>query len=173
MILETFQYLLRFIIILFIQLLLINNIELSSYVNPYIYISFILLLPVTVKPWQIVLISFFCGALMDAFSSTPGLHIAATNFMGFMRIHYLKATTTKEDIEGRISPSLSQKGIVWFIVYCFVMTFVHHTILFFLEIYGFQEFLSTLTRIILSTLVTILLIVVGQLLFYRSKSRNG
>lgn len=173
MILEIFQYLLRFIIILFIQLLLINNIELSSYVNPYIYISFILLLPVTVKPWQIVLISFFVGAIMDAFSSTPGLHIAATNFMGFIRIHYLKVTTTKEDIEGRISPTLSQKGIVWFVFYCFVMTFIHHTILFFIEIYGFQEFFSTITRIILSSLVTVLLIVVGQLLFYRSKTQNG
>ncbi len=173
MILETLQYLLRFILILFIQLLLINNIELSSYVNPYIYISFILLLPVTVKPWHIVLISFLVGAVMDAFSSTPGLHIAATNFMGFIRIHYLKVTTTKEDIEGRISPTLSQKGIVWFVFYCFVMTFIHHTILFFLEIYGFQEFFSTITRIFLSTLVTVLLIVVGQLLFYRSKIKNG
>ncbi|MEI6594550.1 MAG: rod shape-determining protein MreD [Bacteroidota bacterium] len=173
MILETLLYLLRFIVILFIQILLINNIELSSYVNPYIYISFILLLPVTVKPWQIVLISFFCGAVMDAFSSTPGLHIAATNFMGFIRIHYLKATTTKEDIEGRIAPTLSQKGIVWFVFYCFVMTLIHHTILFFLEIYGFQEFFSTITRIFFSSIVTVLLIVIGQLLFYHSKTRNG
>ena len=173
MIPEALSYLFRFAIILFIQLLLINNIELSSYINPYIYISFILLLPVTVKPWQIVLISFFTGAVMDAFSSTPGLHIAATNFMGFVRIHYLNVTTTKEDIEGRISPTLAQKGTVWFVFYCFVMTFIHHTILFFLEIYGFQEFFATITRVFFSTIVTVLLIVIGQLLFYRSKTRNG
>lgn len=131
------------------------------------------MLPVTVKPWQIVVISFLVGLTMDAFSSTPGLHIAATNFMGFMRIHYLKATTTKEDIEGRISPSLSQKGIVWFVFYCTVMTFVHHTILFFLEIYGFQEFFATLFRIFMSSLVTVSLIIIGQLIFYKSKLRNG
>lgn len=152
---------------------MINNIELSSYVNPYIYISFILLLPVTVKPWQIVVISFLVGLTMDAFSSTPGLHIAATNFMGFIRIHYLNATTTKEDIEGRISPTMSQKGIVWFVFYCFVMTFIHHTILFFFEIYGFQEFFSTLFRILLSTITTVSLIIVGQLIFFKSKIRNG
>jgi rod shape-determining protein MreD len=151
----------------------VNNIELSSYINPYFYISFILLLPVTIKPWQLVVLSFLCGAVMDAFSSTPGLHIAATNFMGFIRIHYLNVTTTKEDIEARISPSLSQKGIVWFVVYCFVMTFIHHLILFFLEIYGFQEFFATLTRVALNSVVTVLLIIVGQLLFYRSKQKNG
>jgi len=173
LILEIFTYLLRFALILLIQLLVVNNIELSSYVNPYIYISFILLLPVTVKPWHVVAISFLVGAVMDAFSSTPGLHIAAANFMGFIRIHYLKATTTKEDIEGRISPTLSQKGVVWFVFYCLMMTLIHHTILFFLEIYGFQEFFATLTRIVMSSLVTVMLILLGQLVFFRSKQKNG
>ena len=173
MILEVFSYLLRFIAILLLQLLVVNNIELSSYINPYVYVAFILTLPVTMKPWQIVLLSFLTGATMDAFSSTPGLHIAATNFMGYMRIHYLRATTTKEDLEGRMVPSISQKGIVWFTVYAFVMIFMHHFVLFFLEIYGFQEFFSTLSRAFVSTLVTLLLIIVGQLLFFRSKKSNG
>ncbi len=173
MILEIFSYLLRFIAIILLQILVVNNIELSSYINPYIYVAFILTLPVTMKPWQIVFLSFILGAAMDAFSSTPGLHIAATNFMGYMRIHYLRATTTKEDIEGRMVPSISQKGIVWFSVYGFVMVFMHHLVLFFLEIYGFHEFFRTLSRVFVSTLVTLLLIVVGQLLFFRSKKGNG
>lgn len=173
MILEILSYLLRFIAILLLQILVVNNIELSSYINPYIYVVFILMLPVSIKPWQIVVISFLTGAAMDAFSSTPGLHIAACNFMGYMRIQYLKVTTTKEDMEGRIVPSISQKGIVWFSVYGFVMIFLHHLLLFFLEIYGFQEFFSTLLRVFFSTLVTLLLIIVGQLLFYRSKKSNG
>jgi rod shape-determining protein MreD len=172
-ILEIFSYLLRFIAIILLQILVVNNIELSSYMNPYIYVAFILTLPVTMKPWQIVFLSFILGAAMDAFSSTPGLHIAATNFMGYMRIHYLRATTTKEDIEGRMVPSISQKGIVWFSVYGFVMVFMHHLVLFFLEIYGFHEFFRTLSRVFVSTLVTLLLIVVGQLLFFRSKKGNG
>lgn len=173
MILEIFSYLLRFIAIILLQILVVNNIELSSYMNPYIYVAFILTLPVTMKPWQIVFLSFILGAAMDAFSSTPGLHIAATNFMGYMRIHYLRATTTKEDIEGRMVPSISQKGIVWFSVYGFVMVFMHHLVLFFLEICGFHEFFRTLSRVFVSTLVTLLLIVVGQLLFFRSKKGNG
>jgi rod shape-determining protein MreD len=172
-ILEILSYLLRFIAILLLQLLVVNNIELSGYINPYIYVAFILMLPVSVKPWQVVVISFLTGAAVDAFSSTPGLHIAACNFMGYMRVHYLRATTTKEDMASRIVPSISQKGIVWFSVYGFVMIFLHHLLLFFLEIYGFQEFFATLTRVVLSTFVTLLLIIVGQLLFYRTGNRNG
>ncbi len=173
MILDILSYLLRLIALVIIQLLVINNIELNSMVNPYIYVAFILMLPVTIKPWQLVFISFFTGALMDAFSSTPGLHMAATTLMGYIQIHYLKATTTKEDMEARTVPSISQKGIVWFTVYAFSMIFLHHLLLFFLEIYGFNELLSTLGRVLFSTLVTLLLVIIGQLLFYRSKVKNG
>lgn len=173
MILNILTYLARFVGLVLLQILVINNIELNSYINPYVYVSFILLLPINTKAWHVVVISFLTGAVIDAFSSTPGLHIAACNFMGFMRIHYLRATTTKEDMEGKVFPSVSQKGIVWFAVYGFVMIFLHHLLLFFLEIYGFNEFFSTLSRVFLSTLVTLLLIIVGQLLFFRTKKSNG
>jgi rod shape-determining protein MreD len=133
-----------------LQLLVVNNIELSSLVNPYIYVAFILLLPISMKPWMVVVISFLTGAIIDAFSSTPGLHIAAANLMGYLRYFYLAAATTKEDQIGNIVPSISQKGIVWFNFYAFALIFVHHFALFFLEIYTFREFFSTLLRIVVT-----------------------
>ncbi|TAE90381.1 MAG: rod shape-determining protein MreD [Bacteroidetes bacterium] len=172
MIIDFFTYLLKFILVVLLQVLVINSIELNAYINPYIYISFILLLPVTTKPWISLVIAFLCGVVIDTFSSTPGLHIAATVLLAFVRVHYLRLSTTKEDVEGRISPSMSKKGVVWFVFYCFAMTFVHHTFLFFLEIYGFSEFFSTLLRITLSALVTSMLIIIGQLLFYNIKTVN-
>jgi rod shape-determining protein MreD len=172
MILELISYLLRFAVIILLQLFVVNNIELSSMVNPYIYVVFVLLLPLNTKPWHTVLIAFLTGAVMDAFSSTPGLHIAATNLMGFLRIHYLKAVTTKEDQQGNIIPSISQKGIVWFVLYGFIMIFIHHLFLFYLEIYSLREFFATLLRVFLSTLVSLLLIIIGQLLFYNVRKRN-
>jgi rod shape-determining protein MreD len=171
-ILDLFTYLLKFIGIILLQILVVDNIELSSYINPYIYITFILTLPVTIRPWHLLILAFLCGAVIDSFSSTPGLHIAATVLLAYVRIHYLRFATTKEDLEGRIRPSMSKKGVVWFIFYCFSMTLVHHTFLFFLEIYGFSEFLSTMLRVVLSTLVTVLMIVIGQLLFYNTKSNH-
>ena len=152
---------------------MVNNIELSSYVNPYVYVAFILLLPISMKPWLVVVISFLTGGVMDAFSSTPGLHILATNLMGYLRYFYLRAATTKEDMEGIQVPSVSQKGIVWFAFYGFVMILIHHTFLFFFEIYGFSEFFATTFRVIMSTLVSLLLIMTGQLLFYNVIRRGG
>lgn len=172
MILEILSFILRFVFILLMQLLVVNNITLSTYVNPYIYILIILSLPVNMKPWMVVLLSFFTGMVMDTFSSTPGLHMAATGFMGYLRNFYLQFACSKEDFESKISPSISRKGVVWFLVYMIVMTLVHHVFLFYLEIYSFREFFRTLLRILSSTLFSVLIIFLGQLLFYRSDKQR-
>lgn len=172
MIIEIGKHVLRLLGIILLQLLVINNIELASYINPYIYIAFILLLPISLKPWQVVLISFITGGIIDAFSSTPGLHMAATNLMGYLRSFYLAGATTKEDQEKNIIPSISQKGILWFNFYALVFIFIHHFVLFFLEIYTFREFFPTMMRILLSTFVTLLLINIGQALFFNVSKRN-
>jgi rod shape-determining protein MreD len=155
------------VLIVLFQLLVINNIKLSTYINPYIYIVFILTLPISMKPWIVVMISFFTGMVMDTFSSTPGLHMAATVFMGYVRTFYLRFATSKEDQAGNIKPVVSRKGVVWFLVYAVILTFLHHLFLFYLEIYSFAEFFRTLTRILFSTVFSVLFITVGQLLFYR------
>jgi rod shape-determining protein MreD len=167
-VIELITYIVRFLLIILIQLLVVNNIELSTYVNPYMYILFILTLPISMKPWVVVLISFFTGMVMDTFSSTPGLHMAATGFMGYIRGFYLQFSCSKEDFAGRIEPSISKKGIVWFIVYMTILTLLHHVFLFYLEIYSFKEFFRTLWRILSSTFFTVLIITLGQLLFYRN-----
>ncbi|MDZ4667306.1 MAG: rod shape-determining protein MreD [bacterium] len=168
MIIELIKYFASFVLILLIQLLVINNIELTTYVNPYIYIIFILSLPVTTKPWHVVVISFGTGMIMDTFSSTPGLHMAAVGFMGYFRNFYLQFACSKEDYESRIKPSISRKGIVWFLVYVSIMTLMHHMVLFYLEIYSLKEFFRTLLRVLSSSFFTVLLISVGQILFYPS-----
>ena len=42
-----------FILLILLQVLFFNNIQFSGYVNPYVYIMFILLLPVEIPSWLI------------------------------------------------------------------------------------------------------------------------
>ncbi len=146
---------------------MVNNLALTTYINPFIYIIFILSLPVNMKPWIVLTISFFTGLVMDSFYSTPGLHMGATIFMGYLRGFYLRIAANKEDFENRISPSVADKGIVWFLVYALSLTIAHHLFLFFFEVYSFFEFFRTLLRISSSALFSVLLIVIGELLFFR------
>jgi hypothetical protein len=104
---------------------------------------------------------------MDTFSSLPGPHIAATVLMGYLRRFYLMFSTNKDDLATKTEPSFSSKGVIGFLVYAFIMIFVHHFLLFFLEAFSFNQFFSTLARIFFSSIFTLLLIGILQLLFYK------
>lgn len=167
MIIEILTYLGKLLLLVLLQLLVVNNLALTTYINPFIYIIFILSLPVQMKPWMVLIISFLVGIVMDSFNSTPGLHTGATVFMGYLRGFYLKLAANKEDFETRISPSIADKGVAWFLMYAFTLTLAHHLYLFFFEVYTLSEFFRTILRVLSSTLFSVLIIVIGELLFFR------
>ncbi len=63
MIKSIITYLFLFVILMVTQLLVFNNIELSGYINPYVYVLFVLLLPFDV-PRSVLLVSAFLLGLI-------------------------------------------------------------------------------------------------------------
>jgi hypothetical protein len=49
----------RFVVLVLIQVAILNNIQVSGFVNPYMYILFILLLPFEIPNWLLLVLSFF------------------------------------------------------------------------------------------------------------------
>jgi len=154
-----------FILLVMLQVLLFNNIQFSGYINPYIYILFILLLPVEIPSWLLLLISFFTGAIIDVFSGSPGMHSSATVLAGFIRPAVLRLVTVREGYEPGSSLSMHVYGLRWFLLYTTITVLIHHTALFYLEVFRFDDFFRTLLRVILSSFFSILFILLIE--FYR------
>jgi rod shape-determining protein MreD len=152
MITRLLRFSLIFILLLLLQVLLFNNIRFSGYVNPYIYIMFILLLPVEIPGWLLLIISFFTGLIVDFFSGSPGMHTSATVFAGFIRPYVLRLIAPRDGYEPGSDPSMIIYGIRWFMIYTFIIVLFHHTMLFYLEVFRFTDFFRTLFRVLLSTL---------------------
>jgi rod shape-determining protein MreD len=169
MINEVLKQILRLVLLLFIQVLIINNINLSPYVNPYIYVLLIMMMRVNVPKAQSLLIGFGLGMLMDVFSSTVGIHTFATTLVGYIRPRFLALSLNKEDFDGNIEPNIANKGFVWFFTYAASIIFIHSLALFFLEVYSMKEFFATMQRVLYSTGVTLMMIVLGQFLFFTVK----
>ena len=93
-----------FILLILLQVLLFNNIQFSGYVNPYIYIMFILLLPVEIPTWLLLILSFFTGFIIDIVSGTPGMHTSATVLAGFVRPYVLLITSPSDGYETGVDP---------------------------------------------------------------------
>lgn len=166
-----FYNIFRFIVLVFIQVVLLKNISLYNLNMPLLYILFIFLLPFNTPNWLLFFLSFTIGLTVDIFSDTLGLNAAACTIMAFLRVFYISITVQSERLETEVTPNLSTMGFRWFFFYTLLITFLHHFFLFFLEVFDFTAILNILIRATLSTLFTVFLIFTAEFLVYRKKIR--
>ncbi len=163
---------LRFIGLLALQLLVLNYIRINGYINPYIYILFMMLLPFGIKGWVLLLWGFVLGYTVDVFMATPGLHTGATVLMAFMRPTIIRMSSGAQQSENLFEPSLSKMGINWFFSYSLSLVVIHHFALFFLESFSIAQIGNTLLRTLYSVVFTQAIILLLMFMF-KSGSKSA
>lgn len=165
-----FRNIIRFLLLITVQVLLLNNMNLSGYLNPTIYILFILLLPADVNKSLLLVLAFATGYTIDMFANTPGLNAAATVLMAFVMPSVRNLFFKNVDFSPGEEPNLKKVGLSSFFRYTLVLVFIHHFTLFFLESFSFSLFFFILARIALGTLLSTLIILIIMLLFSPRKT---
>ena len=164
--------LVRFIMLIFLQVFLLKNVALYDLSTPYLYILFILLLPFETPNLVLFILSFLVGLTIDMFYDTPGLHAAACTVLALVRVLFISITVQKDGFDNEPEPTLSIMGFRWFFTYALVLTLFHHFFLFNLEVFRLTEIQYTLSRFLLSSIFTVFLMLVSGLLFFRRKERK-
>ena len=157
----------RFIVLVLVQILVLNNIQISGYIVPNFYVLFILLMPFETPRWLLLPVAFALGISIDLFAQTPGMHAAATVFIAFLRPWVLEMSSPRDGYESGTFPRLYYYGFQWFLRYTVILVLAHHFVLFYIEVFRFTEFFSTLLRVLLSSLFSIILIMLSQYFIYR------
>lgn len=160
------KYSILFIVLVLTQVLFLNQVQVSGFVNPYIYILFVMLLPVNAPKYVLLFSAFLIGLSVDIFSNTLGIHAFATVFIAYVRPLIIGLITNREE-DMSDYPGLHQNGFGWFLYYTAFMVFLHHSVLFFVEVFTFSNFLETLYRILLSSISSIFVIVLSQFIVFR------
>jgi len=162
-------YIIQFIVLVLFQVLILNNIQLNGYINPYLYILFIITLPFETNFSLVMVLGFFLGLSVDMFSNTMGMHAAATVVMSFSRPAFIRLLIPKNDFDAFPQPTLKELGLSRFVSFALFLTLIHHFALFFIEVFKINFFFSTFFRVIASSIFTILLIIFVQYLFAKKK----
>ena len=162
----VFFNIVRFFFLIFLQVLILNHINLGGYINPYFYIYFILLLPFETPRWALLLLAFILGWSIDIFTNTIGLNASACVMMAFFRPFVISAISSGQESLIGDTPSLRNQGVKWFLYYSIILVIVHHFTLFYLEIFRFSEFMATFLRVLLSSAFTLLLVLISEYLIY-------
>ncbi len=155
----------RFLLLVLIQVLVLNNINFLGYINPYVYILFILLYPVQNNRLLFIFVSFLLGLSVDLFLDSGGVHAAACVFIAYIRPAILKSSfgTTYEYHAVKIGSSEIDKRLTYFTL----MIVVHHFILTALEIFNTTKILLILKKTLFSSIFTLILCLLVTVLFSR------
>ncbi len=158
---------LRFAVVVLFQILVMDNVMLNGYMVPYVYLLFILLMPFETPRWIVLISGFLLGLGIDLFEHTPGMHTAASVLLAFVRPYILSLLAPRDGYEPETFPRVHFYGFTWFLKYTLLMVLVHHLTLFYLEVFQLQNFLSTLSRVILSSILSASCIVLSQFFVFR------
>jgi len=161
----------RFIVLVAIQVLFLNNISLYNLAVPYPYILFIILLPLDIPIFWLYFFSFLLGLTIDVFSNTPGIHAAACCIMALARIVTLSFMNSRGSSEFETLPSIRNIGFDRFITYAGILVVVHHLSLFIIEIFRFSEVFYIILNVIGSSIFTLFLVVLSQYIFFGQRTK--
>ena len=167
MVINLLKYSLIFVASVLLQVLIFNNILILRMIAPFFYILFVLLLPFDTPPALLLFVSFLLGLSVDVFTNTPGVHASASLFIGFVRPGILRLISPRETLDSAMAPRVENMGLNWFIGYASFIVVIHHLFLFFIEAFTFSDFLLTILKALLSSILSIILIVLSQYLFFR------
>ncbi|MCD4666167.1 MAG: rod shape-determining protein MreD, partial [Bacteroidales bacterium] len=152
----------RFFFLILLQVLILDKINFGGYINPYLYIYFILLLPFEIPGWLLLFSSFLIGMGIDLFSGTLGIHSASSVLIAFFRPKIIKTIASKKEYEVGMQPSIRDLGFKWFFTYALFLILIHHFVLFYLEVFRFSGFFITLQRVLYSSFFTLVLVILTQ-----------
>lgn len=161
MAISILRHIFAFILLAGLQVLILNGLDISSYINPQVFILFLLLLPVNTEIWFCLIAGFISGSIVDGLSNTNGIHAFAGTALGYFRFFYIKFSLDKEEIERGMSPNLKNMSISWHFFYLLICSLIYHWIVFFMEAFTFTGLgaltLKSVTSAIIATFIMLLI----------------
>lgn len=170
----------RFVLLLLIQVLLLNKIPLRWWANPgfppytaFIYPLFILLLPISTPVSFLLIFGFVTGITMDAFMDTGGIHAAACVLMAFARTKTLTVLLPKRLSEYKSAgPNVRTMGWSPFLTYTAILLLLHNVAYYIMEIWTFQSPGYLIVKILATFITGMIFILLYALLFSKSVNTN-
>lgn len=161
----------RFFLFIMVQVYILNQIPpLHQLVTPSLYFLFILWLPFRMGRRTQLILAFALGFALDSFTKTYGLHSASCVLIAYIRPLLINMLITRDGAELNYNePSVESMGFTPYFTYVTILTFVHHTLLFFLEAMQVGGYFYFIIKALFSTAVSLILILLTELLFSRKQ----
>ncbi len=153
------EYSIFFAVLLLLQVFLFDNISISIYAAPLVYVALLVMLPFNTPHGLLVFIGFAVGIILDFFTGGGGLNTIAATFTGFIRPVVLNITMGRDfwrEVGGTLTRGEIRSGR-W-LRYSALLVMLHCAVYFMFEALTWRYFGYTLLKIALSGMVTMIIV---------------
>ena len=161
---------LLFATLIVLQVLIFNQISIFGFATPFLYIYFLLKLPIGRNVYYVIIAGFLLGFIIDIFLNTPGINAAAATLIAAFRHLLLRLFFTKDETEEYIPSIYTAPGA--FIKYASAAVIIHQTALFTLESFSLFNPQVLLLRWSASIFLTLLILLGVDAFMYKTFSAN-
>lgn len=168
---ETVVNIIRFFALILVQGLILSNVVLlGGRAQVYLYVLFVIMLPLRMSPGLSMLLAFLMGLGVDMFYDSPGLHASGALVAAFVRPYFIQMLTPRDDYEINDLPTISSMGLFWFVRLSLGVILIHGLWIFLLENFSVSGLGAVLVKAISTAFITLLVSVVTVFLFSKKKT---
>ena len=156
----------RYIVVMLLQVLLLDQLQLWGACHPYVYILCLLMMPITLPHSVSMVIGAAVGMVRDIFCNSLGVHTAACILLMFIRPYLIGVIVNDKD---RLNEQISLRaiGMEALIKYVVILVLIHHLTVFLLAAWSWAHIGFVLLETLVSSLITISLIIAYNALRYK------
>lgn len=148
-----------FVLLVLVQVLICNHIMLFHLAVPFIFIYFILRLPIGMSQIAVLTVSFFMGFLVDLFSDTPGVNSLSCTILAAIKPTVFYAYVARDDKTKRIVPAIVTVGWQAYSKFALTMSLIFCFLVFTIEFMSFAGVEEILLMTVASSLLTFALVI--------------
>ena len=153
----------RFLLLLFLQAFLLNNINFFGFINPNFYLLFIIVYRLDGNPTLLIVLGFVMGLLLDLLTQGSGGQTIAALTISFLRPYIIRFSFgVNYDVPmGMIKGSLLTQRLL----YLSLMVVIHNLVLCSVIYFSFDNTITILKNTLFTSLFTFILIYISLGLF--------
>lgn len=153
----------RFLLLLFLQAFLLNNINFFGFINPNLYLLFIIVYRLDGNPTLLIVLGFLMGLLLDLLAQGSGGQTIAALTIAFLRPYIIRFSFgVNYDVPmGMIKGSLLTQRLL----YLSLMVVIHNLVLCSVIYFSFDNTITILKNTLFTSLFTFILIYISLGLF--------
>jgi rod shape-determining protein MreD len=164
---ETLKITLLALTTAFLQVFILQQVDLGFYLHPMPYLFIFLIIPLDFNAFGSLIIAFVYGTFIDVLSGSFGSHAASCVAMIYTKKYIDSKFVDFQSLQlqGENYLSLNSKGLLVFVYYTMTLLITHHLVFFSLDFFSVKQIVPILVSTLFSSAISFLFILLYKHVF--------